>query len=100
MVMAMQSINGSTPSARAQQSRYQAQLQQARQEAAQAADRVTRLEQQAQAARQESVRADEKVRDIESQPPRGDVGNSSQTDTRKRINTLSQLSGTVLDVTA
>jgi multidrug resistance efflux pump len=100
MVMAMQSINSSTPSARAQLSQYQAQLQQARQEAAQAADRVTRLEQQAQVARQESVRADEKVRGIESQPPRSDTGNSGPTGARKRINTLSQLSGTVLDVTA
>jgi len=100
VVMAMQSINSSTPSARAQQSQYQSQLQQARQEAAQAADRVTRLEQQAQAARQESVRADEKVRGIESQPPRSDAGSSSPAGTRKRINTLSQLSGTLLDTTA
>lgn len=100
MVMAMQSINGSTPGVWAQQSQYQTQLQQARREAAQAADRVSQLERQAAVARQESVRADDKVRGIESQPPRGDTGSNSPAGTRKRINTLSQLSGTLLDVTA
>lgn len=98
MVMAMQSINGSTPSARAQLNQYQSQLQQARQEAAQAADRVTRLEQQAQVARQESVRADDRVRGIEGNEPR--QPQSSSPTTRRNINSLSQLSGTVLNVTA
>ena len=97
MVMAMQSINGGTLGARAQLSQYQTQLQQARREAAQAAGRVSQLEQQAAVARQESVRADDKVRGLENQPPRGDSGNGG---TRKRINTLSQLSGTLLDTTA
>ncbi len=97
MVMAMQSINGSTPGARAQLSQYQTQLQQARREAAQAANRVSQLEQQAAAARQESASADDKVRGLENQPPRSENSNDG---TRKRINTLSQLSGTVLDVTA
>ncbi len=97
MVMAMQALNGSTPGARAQLSQYQTQLQQARREAAQAANRVSQLEQQAAVARQESASADDKVRGLENQPPRSDSNNSG---TRKRINTLSQLSGTVLDVTA
>ncbi len=97
MVMAMQSINGSTPGARAQLSQYQAQLQMARREAAQAANRVSQLEQQAAVARQESASADDKVRGLENQPPRLEGNNNG---TRRRINTLSQLSGTVLDVTA
>lgn len=97
MVMAMQALNGSTPGAQAQLSRYQSQLQQARREASQAANRVSQLEQQAAVARQESASADDKVRGLESQPPRSENSNSG---TRKRINTLSQLSGTVLDVTA
>jgi len=97
VVMAMQSLNGSTPGARAQLSQYQTQLQQARREAAQAADRVSQLEQQAAVARQDSARADDKVQGLESQAPRSDNGNSG---TRKRINTLSQLSGTLLDTSA
>jgi multidrug resistance efflux pump len=97
MPTALQALNGGTPGVRAQLSQYQAQLQQARREASQAADRVSQLEQQAAVARQESARADDRVRGLESQPPRSDSGNSG---TRKRINTLSQLSGTVLDVTA
>ena len=97
MVMAMQSLNGSTPGARAQLSQYQTQLQQARREAAQAANRVSQLEQQAAVARQESASADDKVRGLENQPPRSDNNNGG---TRKRINTLSQLSGTLLDTTA
>lgn len=96
MVMAMQSLNGSTPGARAQLSQYQTQLQQARREAAQAANRVSQLEQQAAVARQESASADDKVRGLENQPPRSD----NNSGTRKRINTLSQLSGTLLDTTA
>jgi hypothetical protein len=57
---------------------------------------VSQLEQQAAVARQESASADDKVRGLENQPPRSDNNNG----TRKRINTLSQLSGTVLNVTA
>lgn len=98
MVLALQSLNGGTPSVRSQLSQYQAQLQQARQEASRAADRVARLEQQTQVARSESVRADERVRGIEGNPPREPVGSSPTT--RRAINTLSQLSGTLLDETA
>ncbi len=97
MATALQALNGSTPSARAQLSQYQAQLQQARREASQAANRVSQLEQQAAVARQESAQADDRVRGLENQPPRSENGNGG---TRKRINTLSQLSGTLLDVTA
>lgn len=101
MPTALQALNGSTPSARAQLSQYQAQLQQARQDATRAADRVARLEQQAAVARQESVQADERVRGIEGSPPRN-TNSSAQDDrpARRNINTLSQLSGTLLDVTA
>ena len=98
MVLALQSLNGGTPSVRSQLSQYQAQLQQARQEASRAADRVARLEQQTQVARSESVRADERVRGIEGNPPRKPI--SSPPTTRRAINTLSQLSGTLLDETA
>ena len=97
-MLALSATNSSTPSVRAQLNQYQAQLQQARREAAQAADRVARLEQQAEVARQESAQADDRVRGLESSPPRVDNGNDRAA--RKRINTLSQLSGTVLDVMA
>ncbi len=97
MSTALQALNGSTPSVRAQLNQYQAQLQQARREATQAANRVSQLEQQAAVARQESAQADDRVRGLENQPPRNENGISG---TRKRINTLSQLSGTLLDVTA
>jgi chromosome segregation ATPase len=96
MVLALQAGNSSTPSVRAQLNQYQAQLQLARREAVQAADRVARLERQAEVARQESAQADDRVRGLESNPPR----TSSDSGTRKRINSLSQLSGTILDVTA
>lgn len=95
-MLGLSAVNSSTPSVQAQLSRYQTQLQQARREAAQAADKVAQLEQQAQVARQDSARADDTVRSLESQPPRSD----SSSGTRKTINSLSQLSGTVLDVTA
>lgn len=98
MPLALSATNSSTPSVRAQLNQYQAQLQQARREAAQAADRVARLEQEAEVARRESAQADDRVRGLENNPPRlarGDEGAN-----RKRINTLSQLSGTLLDVTA
>ena len=95
-MLGLSATNSSTPSVRLQLNLYQAQLQQARREAAQATDRVTQLEQQTRAARQDSARAEDKVRGLESQPPRTDDSSAS---TRKRINTLSQLSGTVLDVT-
>ncbi|MDP3700127.1 MAG: hypothetical protein Q8R72_04400 [Hylemonella sp.] len=98
MALPLSALNGSTPSVQAQLSQYRAQLQQARQEAAQAADRVARLEQQTQTARSESVRSDDKVRGLESSEPRQPP--STPPTTRRSINTLSQLSGTVLDVTA
>jgi multidrug resistance efflux pump len=98
MVLALSSLNGGTPSVQAQLSQYRAQLQQARQEAAQAADRVARLEQQTQTARSESVRADDRVRGIERNEPRPPAGTPPTT--RRAINSLSQLSGTVLDVMA
>jgi len=97
-MLALAATHSSTPSVRAQLNQYQAQLQQARRDAAQAADRVARLEQQAEVARQESAQADDRVRGLENQPPRVDADDNSGT--RKRINTLSQLSGTVLDVMA
>ncbi len=97
MPLALSSTNSATPSVRSQLSQYQAQLQQARREATQAADRVAQLEAQTRVARQESDRADNKLQGLESNPPRSD---NSTPGTRKRINTLSQLSGTVLDVTA
>ncbi len=97
MATSLSPLNSSTPSVRAQLNQYQAQLQQARREAAQAANRVSQLEQQAAVARQESASADDKVRGLENQPPRLEGNNNG---TRRRINTLSQLSGTVLDVTA
>lgn len=101
MVLALQSLNGGTPSARAQLSQYQSQLQQARQDASRAADRVARLEQQTAVARSESVRADGRVRDIEGNPPRGSDSNKAQDrPARRAINSLSMLSGTLLDETA
>lgn len=96
-MLGLSATNSATPSARAQLSQYQAQLQQARREAAQAADRVVQLEAQTRVARQESAMADDKVQGLESNPPRIADNN---TGTRKRINTLSRLSGTILDVTA
>jgi chromosome segregation ATPase len=97
-MLGLASVTSSSPGVQARVNQYQAQLQQARREAAQAQDRVAQLEQQAQVARQDSARADDRVRGLESQPPRTDDG--SNTGNRKRINTLSQLSGTVLDVMA
>lgn len=99
MVLALQSLNGGTPGARAQLSQYQAQLQQARQEASRAADRVARLEQQTEVARSESVRADDRVRGIEGNPPRN-TDSSQDRPARRAINSLSMLSGTLLDETA
>lgn len=97
-MLGLSSVTNSTPGVQARLNQYQAQLQQSRRDAAQAQDRVARLEQQTQVARQDSARADDNVRSLESQPPRTDDGSSANN--RKRINTLSQLSGTVLDVTA
>lgn len=97
-MLGLSATNSATPSARAQLNQYQAQLQQARREAAQAADRVSQLEAQTRVARQESATADDKVQGLESNPPSTD--NNTSAGTRKRINTLSQLSGTVLNVTA
>lgn len=97
-MLGLSATHSATPSVRSQLNQYQTQLQQARREAAQAQDRVTRLEQQTRVAVQESGRADDRLRGLESNPPRGDSGPPPQA--RKRINTLSQLSGTVLDVTA
>lgn len=99
MVLALQSLNGGTPSVRAQLSQYQAQLQQARQEASRAADRVARLEQQTEVARSESVRADDRVRGIEGNPPRN-TDSGQDRPARRAINSLSMLSGTLLDTTA
>lgn len=90
-MLGLAATSSSTPSPQVRQ--YQAQLQQARREAAQAADRVARLEQQTEIARQDSTRADGRVRGLENAPPR----NAGE---RKPINSLSQLTGTVLDVTA
>jgi chromosome segregation ATPase len=98
MPLALSATNSSTPSVRAQLNQYQAQLQQARREAGQAADRVARLEQQAEVARQESAQAGDRLRGLENSPPR--IANGNEGASRKRINTLSQLSGTLLDVTA
>jgi multidrug resistance efflux pump len=100
MVLALQSLNGGTPSVRSQLSQYQAQLQQARQEASRAADRVARLEQQTEVARSESVRADERVRGIEGNPPRSTDSSASERPARRAINSLSMLSGSLLDETA
>ena len=100
MAMALQSLNGGTSSGRSQLSQYQAQLQQARQDASRAADRVTRLEQQTEVARSESVRADERVRGIEGNPPRSTDSSNQERPTRRAINSLSMLSGTLLDETA
>lgn len=100
MVLALQSLNGGTASSRSQLNQYQAQLQQARAEASQAAERVSRLEQQTQVARSEAVRADERVRGIEGNPPRNTDDNSTQDRSKRRaINSLSMLSGSILDVT-
>lgn len=85
------------PNARAQLSQYQAQLQQARQEASRAADRVARLEQQTDVARGESVRADERVRGIEGNAPRNTDNGEQNRNNRRAINSLSMLSGTLLD---
>jgi multidrug resistance efflux pump len=95
MVMALQALNGGTSSA--QLSRYQAQLQQARQDASRASDRVARLEQQTAVARSESVRADERVRGIEGNPPRSTDTSAPERPARRAINSLSMLSGTLLD---
>lgn len=100
MVLALQSLNGGTPSVRSQLSQYQAQLQQARQEANRAAERVARLEQQTEVARSESVRADERVRGIEGNPPRNTDTSTQDRSNRRAINSLSMLSGTLLDETA
>lgn len=96
-MLGLSAANSATPGLRSQLSQYQAQLQQARREAAQATDRVAQLEAQTRVARQEFSRADSRLQGLESNPPRTDSNNSG---TRRRINTLSQLSGTLLDVTA
>lgn len=95
-MLGLSATNAGTPSA--QQRLYQSQLQQARREATQAADRVARLEQQSRVARQEAERADERVRGLENQPPRAET--AANPASRKRIASLSQLSGTLLDTTA
>ena len=98
MVMALQALNGGTSSA--QLSQYQAQLQQARQDASRASDRVARLEQQTEVARSEAVRADDKVRGIEGSAPRSTDSRAQERPARRAINSLSMLSGTLLDETA
>ena len=97
MVLALQSLNGGTPIVRSQLVQYQAQLQQARQEASRAADRVARLEQPTQVARSESVRADERVRSLEGNPPRSTDASGQDRSNRRAINSLSMLSGTLLN---
>jgi len=97
MAYALSATSSSTPSVRLQLGLYQAQLQQARREAAQAEDRVARLEQQAEAARREADRAQGRLQDLQDNPPRAPA---EQTGQRRRINTLSQLSGSLLDVMA
>lgn len=93
-MLRLSATNSSTPSA--QLSLYQGQLQQARREAVQAAERVARLEQQTEVARNDAVRADERVRGLENDAPKDRSAGAP----RRPINTLSQLSGTVLDVMA
>jgi chromosome segregation ATPase len=96
MAYALAATRSSTPSVRAQLNLYQAQLQQARREAAQAQDRVARLEQQTQAARREAERAQGRLQDLQNNPPPTPATDNGL---RRRINTLSQLSGSLLDVT-
>lgn len=97
-MLGLSALNHSSPGAQARLSQYQAQLQQARREATQARDRVAQLERQAETARQDEARADDKVRSLENQPPRTD--DSRNAGNRPRINTLSQLSGTLLNTVA
>lgn len=93
-MLRLSSTTSSTPSA--QLGLYQAQLQQARRDATQAADRVARLEQQTQVARLDSDRANDRVRGLENDRPQDRPADAP----RRPINSLSQLSGTVLDVMA
>jgi len=97
MAYALAATSSSTPSVRLQLDSYQARLQQARREAAQAEQRLARLEQQTEAARREADRAQGRLQDLQDNPPRPPAEQSSQ---RRRINTLSQLSGSLLDVRA
>lgn len=93
-MLRLSATNNSTPSA--QLGLYQSQLQQARREAAQASDRLVRLEQQAQVARVDSDRANDRVRGLENERPQNQAAETP----RRPSNSLSQLSGTVLDVMA
>lgn len=102
MVMALQSLNSGTASLSGQLGLYKAQLQQARREANQAENRVTQLEQQTQTARDQAVRANDRVRDTESNAPRDEPVADSPPSVAPNptINTLGQLNGRLLDVTA
>lgn len=69
---------------------YQAKLQQARQEAAQAQSKVQSLEAQTESARQEAGQTQDTVRSLESQAPRRNTS----------INSQGQTTGRLLSVTA
>lgn len=97
MAWALSATTSSTPGVRLQLSLYQAQLQQARREAAQAEERVARLEQQTEAARREADRAQDRLQTLQDAPPRPP---SEDAGARRRINSLSLLSGSLLDVMA
>lgn len=72
-----------------QLSLYQAKLQAARREAAQAQAKVQSLESQTETARQESSQAQSDVRQLEGQPPQRN---------RVSINTRGETTGRLLDV--
>lgn len=100
MVMALQSLAASTGSQSRELSLYRAQLLQARREVNQAERRVTQLEQETSAARQDATRAHGRVRDAEGNRPQPDETQRPQTQsTRKTVDTVSQLHGTLVDET-
>lgn len=107
MVMALTSLNSGTASVSSQLNLYQTKLQQARREASQAANLVAQLEQQTQTARDQAVRANDRVRATESDPPRtaaepsaDNAPDAVEEAPRPTLNTLGQMNGRLLDVTA
>jgi multidrug resistance efflux pump len=84
----MSSISSAVSSA--QLSLYQARLQQARRDAAQAQDNVRALEAQTDEARQKAAQAQDDVNTLESRPPRPQA----------TLNTSGQFTGALLNATA
>jgi predicted nucleic acid-binding Zn-ribbon protein len=87
----LSSLNGTQSGMALTVAAYQARLQQARSQAAQAQTEVRALENETQQARQRAGQSEQQVRAIQGNPPR---------EQRATINTLGQVTGSQLDVQA